>query len=267
MRSRRRCRPPQSVLGAVLVLAGLLWLLAVTGVIQTERIWAYWPAIFGIVGALKLLSRERGQVIAGLCWIAVSLLLLDLKVGLFGYELFKAAPVLLIVAGGILLWRGRRRTLAQEGLPQSGPERGEDLSFVAVFGNAERTVASPRFRSGDVMAIFGGCDLDFQPAQIDGEAELNVFACFGGVTILVPETWTVVSHGVAILGGFAVDTERVTPEEGEPQEISGPRLIIRGTAFLGGVNVTNQDSWWRQKRQHRDALRQRAFERMQRKSQ
>ncbi|MPY89341.1 MAG: hypothetical protein GEU99_15620 [Luteitalea sp.] len=259
---RSCCHRSEGVLGMLLVLGGLLWLLVVVGVIQTERVWAYWPGLFTVVGVFRLLSGKRAQVIAGLWWIALSLLLLDVSAGLFGYELVKAAPILLMLAGATLLWRSRRSTEPQA-LRDGRPEQDEDLSFVAVFGNAERTVASQRFRRGDVTAIFGGCDLDFRPAHIEGEAEINVFACFGGVTISVPETWTVVSHGSAVLGSIEVDAERGVAEGTEPgdTDANAPRLILRGTTILGSVYVSSSESWWRQRRMHREAMRARALER------
>jgi predicted membrane protein len=101
----------------------------------------------------------------------------------------------------------------------------------AIFGGFERQVSSQNFRGGEITAILGGCEIDLTRAQIQGEAVLDVFTCFGGITLRVPEDWTVILRGTPILATF-VDKARV-PLDGSH------RLIITGHAILGGVEVRN----------------------------
>jgi predicted membrane protein len=77
----------------------------------------------------------------------------------------------------------------------------------------------------------GGCSLDMRTASIQGEAVINVFAFWGGVTIKCPPDWTVVLQGTPIMGGFEEKT--ATPPDGSK------RLVIRGYAVMGGVEVRN----------------------------
>jgi hypothetical protein len=66
---------------------------------------------------------------------------------------------------------------------------------------------------------------------LTGEAVINVFAFWGGVTIKVPPDWTVILHGTPIMGGFEEKT--ATPPD------DSKRLIVRGYAIMGGVEVKN----------------------------
>jgi hypothetical protein len=58
-----------------------------------------------------------------------------------------------------------------------------------------------------------------------------VYALFGGIEIKCPPDWTVVMHGTPILGGFSEKTA-TAPD-------TGKRLIIKGYAIMGGVDVHN----------------------------
>jgi predicted membrane protein len=71
--------------------------------------------------------------------------------------------------------------------------------------------------------------LDLRGAAIQGEAVLNVFAAFGGITIRCPPDWTVILQGTALLGGF--DHKTMAPAD------SAKRLIVTGYAIMGGVDV------------------------------
>jgi len=74
--------------------------------------------------------------------------------------------------------------------------------------------------------------LDMRSASIAaGEAVINVFAFWGGVTIKCPPDWTVVLQGTPIMGGF--DEKTVAPPD------ASKRLVIRGYAIMGGVEVRN----------------------------
>ena len=110
----------------------------------------------------------------------------------------------------------------------------DNVDVFAILGGFERRITTPAFRGGEVTAIMGGCSLDLRNSSIDpvtGEAVINVFAVWGGVTLKVPPDWTVVLHGTPIMGGFEEKT--VPPPDGSK------RLIVRGYAIMGGVEVRN----------------------------
>ena len=107
----------------------------------------------------------------------------------------------------------------------------ELVDVTAILGGFERSITTQHFKGGDVTAILGGCALDMRSASIDGEAVIDVFAFMGGVTIKCPPDWTVVLHGTPILGGF---------EEKTAHPVAGTkRLIVKGYAIMGGVEVRN----------------------------
>jgi hypothetical protein len=111
----------------------------------------------------------------------------------------------------------------------AGPMQTVDVT--AILGGFERRVHTQDFRGGEVTAVMGGCALDMRAASMTGEAVIDVFAFWGGVTLKVPPDWTVVLEGTPIMGGFEEKT--VSPPDGSK------RLVVRGYAIMGGVEVRN----------------------------
>jgi len=79
--------------------------------------------------------------------------------------------------------------------------------------------------------VMGGCELDLRDCSINGDAELNVFAVFGGIEIRVPPDWSVSLHGMPIMGGFEEKT--ATPPN------NAKRLRVTGSVIMGGLEVRN----------------------------
>ena len=64
---------------------------------------------------------------------------------------------------------------------------------------------------GNVTAIFGGVELDFRGADIEGEeAVIYVEAVFGGIEIVVPERWNVAFEVQSVFAGYS-DEDSTTP--------------------------------------------------------
>jgi predicted membrane protein len=79
----------------------------------------------------------------------------------------------------------------------------------------------------------GGCEIDLRRASLadDATATIDVFAMWGGIEIKVPEDWEVVNRGNAFLGGFE--------NKARPLPGTRKRLVVTGTAIMGGVEVKN----------------------------
>ena len=99
------------------------------------------------------------------------------------------------------------------------------VDVTAILGGFERRITSQHFKGGEVTALMGGCALDMRGAQIDGEAVINVFAVWGGITIKCPPDWTVVLHGTPIMGGFE---EKTAVPAGQQQAPDCARLRDHG---------------------------------------
>jgi predicted membrane protein len=230
----RRARNPThgAVWGGIICAIGLALLLDHLGYASFDRVWRYWPMLMVVAGLVNLTqSGSRGLA---LILISAGILLQLGTLGILRFSWSELWPLLIILAGGKMIWSSlQARKL------RSGPANSDSatMNATAVFGGIERSVSSNDFRGGSVSAFFGGVELDFVGADIQGdEAVLEVNATFGGVEIRVPTTWTVENRGQAVFGGYSENTRTV--DAGDP----GARrkvLVITGTLLFGGLEIKN----------------------------
>jgi len=114
------------------------------------------------------------------------------------------------------------------------PTESDIIDSVNVFGGAHQRIYSKNLKGGDVVAIFGGCELNLSHSDFKDTITLEVVAIFGGIKIIVPPNWEIKSEAAAIFGG--IDDKRAVAPFGE-----GPRkiLVIKGLALFGGVDIKN----------------------------
>jgi len=120
--------------------------------------------------------------------------------------------------------------------PVGGPSTahpGDDvLDTVSVFGNVVKTIFSKNFKGGDVVNIFGGTELDFTQADINGRVVVDIVQIFGGSKIIVPSNWQVVSDTAAVFAG--IDDKRI--KTGVIQD-SNKILVIKGVSIFAGIDI------------------------------
>ena len=115
------------------------------------------------------------------------------------------------------------------------PEDKHDvLDSVNVFAGSHQNIYSKNFKGGEVIAVFGGCDLNLTQTDFEGSIVIEVVAIFGGVKIIVPPSWEVKSEVTAVFGGMD-DKRAVGPANDHPKKT----LIINGVALFGGVEIRN----------------------------
>jgi hypothetical protein len=222
--------------GGAVCLVGVFLLLDHLGYVSADRLWRFWPMLLIVAGATNL--TEGGKRIWGGLLLAAGILFQLDALGLLRFRWADLWPLAIIAAGAMMIWRSvdaRRNRDAFGG--QAAAIGG--MNATAIFGGVERRVSSRDFKRGSISAIFGGAEIDFHDADIDGpEGMLEVNAIFGGAEIRVPDTWRVEFRGQTLFGGYS-DTTRQSVS-GDPNASSVRKtLIITGTTLFGGVEVKN----------------------------
>ena len=219
---------PQLLLGLVIIAVGVLFTLDNLGLVDAHRYLRYWPAALIVIGVIKVWqSRGGGGAFGGLLFIVAGAWLLLETFRVVTINIFDLWPLVLVLFGASLVWRGLRG-----GRDRVGTDGHSTVSALAVLGGVHRGNNSRAFRGGDLTAVMGGCEIDLRQAAIGGEAVIDVFAMWGGIEIKVPEDWTVASRVVPILGGFE---DKTRPQRGAVTHL----LLVRGFAIMGGIEVKN----------------------------
>lgn len=227
----------QVILGLLVVGLGVLFLLDNLDIVEFRHAIGFWPLVFIIGGSMILFGNApRSGSYVGAVLVAVGVLMTVSRMGFFYIRWDTLWPLALIALGGLVLYRsvgpGRVDRVSLDKGPDGAAAGADDVvDIVAVLGGFERRVGSKDFRGGEITAIMGGCMLDLRDAAIVKEAVINVFTIWGGINIKVPPDWTVVLNGTPVMGGFTEKT--ATPPD------NGRRLVIRGYAIMGGVEIRN----------------------------
>ncbi len=234
-RNRHNNPVGQIILGVAVIAIGFLFLLDNMGWFDLDYSIQFWPVILILAGVLKISQSRMGNgSVAGVLLVLAGGLLLLKGMGLVHLSWRMLAPLLMIGAGLLVVFRsvGRSRSPAAASSYSLKDGAAENsVNVTAILGGFQRRVSTQDFQGGEVTALMAGCELDLRDASINGEAVLNVFSMFGGITIRVPTDWNIVLEGTPILGGF---DERTSSAPN-----SAKRLIVRGYAIMGGLEIRN----------------------------
>lgn len=114
----------------------------------------------------------------------------------------------------------------------SAASRKKRRVSVSIFGGIDRKGRWRSARTHWVASLFGGTDLDFRDASIEGpEARVLVLDMFGGTDLYVPEGVDVDFSGFGIFGGSAEHGRDLPPRPG------GPVLRVRVLSLFGGTDL------------------------------
>jgi predicted membrane protein len=235
--ARRRAEGNSNALisGLVIVAVGMVLLLAQLGIFNWAIVWNLWPLIFIVVGLGKVFGSARAGKVSGIFIFVLGALLLLHAFGRFPYAFWQLWPLMIIAGGAELFWNAwsNPTVTSEDGTRVSN---NSEINTTNIFGGSESTIVSKDFRRGEVVAIFGGFQIDLTRAEIAGtSARIDATAVFGGGEIRVPPTWNVVVKGVGIFGGYSDETQQILPDPGKPTKT----LIVEGAAVFGGVTVKN----------------------------
>ena len=122
----------------------------------------------------------------------------------------------------------------KRGMVPTTDETADEVELAAIFGPLSFRSTSSAFRGGLLEAWYGGGILDLRDATLAPEgATLRVRAIFGGVQVLVPADWKVISR-VSGMGGLTDIREH------KGDAVDAPELVIEGTLFAAGVAVQSE---------------------------
>jgi len=155
-------------------------------------------------------------------------------------------PMILIIVGAFFIFRPRKKRCfpsvkKNSGLQAEGTESIADVNYsqddfvnsTNIFSGTKKVVLSKNFKGGEIVSVFGGCEIDLTQADMTGPADLEVTAIFGGATLIVPSNWAINhSETVTIFGGIG-DKRRIAPSPDAPSKT----LILRGTMIFGGMEI------------------------------
>jgi predicted membrane protein len=106
------------------------------------------------------------------------------------------------------------------------------LNVTAVLGGSKKIIVSKNFQGGEILTFMGGSEINLVQADIQGRAVLDVTQVMGGIKLVVPANWTVISEMTVIMGG--IDDKRLVLSQA-PDKI----LVIKGTSLMGGLEINS----------------------------
>ena len=219
---------PRLIVGLAILTFGILWTLDNLGYVEAAMFLEWWPAVLIALGVARLFDRTSSKFGSFIFIFIGSVLLLD-NLDQMDWDFTDFIPIFIALVGARLVWAALR---GWDGKPRLDTNDTAVTNATAMLSGIKQHITSREYRGGEATAIWGGVELDLRDAlPKDGEAVLDVFVLMGGVEVTIPDNWQVVGRLTPIMAGFEDKTR--------PPKESGPKLIIKGMAVMGGVTVKN----------------------------
>jgi hypothetical protein len=224
---------PRLILGLALIFFGVVFTLDNFRIIDAGDLWLYSPLVLVVMGLARLWNGTFWRGPAGIVLIVLGIIFTLNNLRLLHFRIVYLFPLLLAFVGlRIVLGQFPK---GRWPVPAAGAAAGQ-VSGMAVFGGVERKLGGGFFSGGEMVAVFGGFNVDLRGATMVGdEAHLDVFAFCGGGDIKVPEDWNVSITVLPVFGGTDDKSRHPAVEPGKTIK----QLVVTGFVLFGGVGIKN----------------------------
>jgi predicted membrane protein len=222
--------------GLIIISAGFAMLLRNWGILPYFNLWDFWPIIFILIaiGHLNRPVNER-SVIGGLIFLGLGIFFLANNLGFIYFRFKDIWPVILILIGIYIL----KNAIWIKGVSSAKNSDSDIIDLSLVLGGGDFKYSSNTLKGGHIVAIMGGGTIDFRQADMQDESmDIDIFACMGGVELIIPRNWQVIFKAVPILGGMDNSTNPLAENHNGITKKT-KNLIIKGMAIMGGIEVKN----------------------------
>ena len=196
-----------------------------------------WWTLFIIVPSAISLVTEKGRM-ASLAFLAAGVILLLAAQNVFSYDVaWKVILAVALILFGIAMifgtiFHSKSDKEVAEKVKKLG-ENGNMDAHTAIFSGSDKTYKKEVFSGANLVAVFGGVDIDLREAIIEKDTVIRACAAFGGVNIVVPNDVRVKSKSCFFFGGIA-DERKDASNKGKHT------IYVDATGGFGGVTITDR---------------------------
>ncbi len=220
--------------GVALVALGVIFGGNALGWFSIDIFFDGWWTLFIIVPSVISLFTER-EKISSLVFLAVGVILLLAAQDVFSWDVaWKVilAVVLVMIGVGVIfkgIFRGNNDKEVEKKIREFDENKTMD-SQVAIFSGSDRVYNDEEFAGSNLVAVFGGVDLDLRHAKFTKDTVIRAFCLFGGIDVKLPEEMQVKIRSRFIFGG-ASDERKSEVDKGKHT------IYIDAVGGFGGISI------------------------------
>ena len=224
--------------GIAIIALGIIFGGNAIGLFNLNVFFDGWWTLFIIVPSVISLITEK-EKIASLGFIAVGVILLLAAQDVFSYDVaWKAILAIFLIIIGLSLII---KTIFHSKNDKEVAKKVEDLkndktmdSQTAIFSGSDRVYNDEAFSGSNLVAVFGGVDLDLRKAKFEKDTVIKAFCLFGGIDIKVPEDVQIKIKSGFVFGGVSDDRKG--------DESKGKHIIYLDAAGgFGGISISDKN--------------------------
>jgi predicted membrane protein len=220
------------ITGIAIVILGILISLSKLGLDLKVNVWGYWPLILILIGfGLLFRPRENRQYFGGILILVFGVFFLAHNlIKNIDFNIIGLLPAVIVVIIGVKilthgLWKSKK-----------SPPSKDQINLSTILGGGKFYLSSKELKGGNITAIMGECKVNLRDADFAGESiVIDAFTMMGAIELKVPNNWEVVMQGSPFMGSMEDKTNR----DSNSDKAQKKRLIIKGTAIMGGVEIIN----------------------------
>ena len=223
--------------GIAIIALGIIFGGNAIGLFNINVFFDGWWTLFIIVPSVVSLFTEK-EKLSSLVFLAAGIILLLAAQNVFSFEVaWKVILAVLLVAIGIgiifkSVFRGNNDKEVEKKVQDLKDDKTMD-SQMAIFSGSDRTYNDEIFSGANIMAMFGGAELDLRNAKFTKDAAIKAFCLFGGIEIMVPEDVQVKIKSGFIFGG-ASDERKGSAGKGKYT------IYLDAAGGFGGITISDK---------------------------
>ena len=224
--------------GLIFVAVGIIFAGNALNIWYIDIFFPGWWTLFLIIPGLISMVRYGFNWGSGILVTIGLVLLFDALDIIDDGVIWKLIFPLVLVAVGITIIASFFRTGTKKGIESDEYSKSKSYKYdstqypryTAILGGGDYKNNTEDLKGVVAEAILGGLSIDLRDAKITEDIVLELTAVLGGIDIFIPDNVRVeIISGVPVLGGFEHKINR--------NDISGPKVRIKYTAVLGGIEI------------------------------
>ena len=196
----------------------------------------WWTLFIVVPSAISLITEK--EKLSSLAFLMIGVILLLAAQDVFSFEIaWKVilAAVFIIVGIGIIfrsIVRGNNDKEVEKKIREHKDDKAMDAQM-AIFSGSDRVYNDEVFSGANLVAVFGGVDLDLRNAKFTKDTVIKAFCLFGGIDIKVPEDVQVKIKSGFIFGGASDDRKGETGK-------GKCTIYLDAAGGFGGISISDK---------------------------